>query len=107
MVPNRESSAGEEIAFDGRGSDPFCTVLLERVSESICVSKGKFARHTRRLVALAVAEMRLFHEKGNVFACDVRSRHPELGRGGAGRCHRTTGKRRQRVTRNYGNAGQG
>jgi hypothetical protein len=31
----------EEIVFEGRGSDPFCTVLRERVSESVWVSKGK------------------------------------------------------------------
>jgi len=30
--------------------EPFCTVLLEQVSESIDVSKGQFTRQTRRLI---------------------------------------------------------
>jgi hypothetical protein len=35
----------------GRMSGPFCTVLLEQVSEAVYVSKREFARHARWLVA--------------------------------------------------------
>ncbi len=38
----------KEIVSDGRRYEPFCTVLLEKVSESIGVSKGQLARQTRR-----------------------------------------------------------
>jgi hypothetical protein len=34
--------AGREIVFDGSRNDPFCTVLLEPVSEAIDVSTGSF-----------------------------------------------------------------
>jgi len=37
-----------EIAFYGSQHDPFCTVLLEQVSESVGISKGQLAHHTRR-----------------------------------------------------------
>jgi hypothetical protein len=45
LIDKREA----EIVSDGSRHEPFCTVLLEQVSESVGVSKGQFARQTRRL----------------------------------------------------------
>jgi hypothetical protein len=48
MVPNREARIEGRLVSEGSRHEPFCTVLLEQVSESIGVSKGQFARQTRR-----------------------------------------------------------
>src|SRR5208282_5242304 len=45
---SRKARIGRETLSDSSRHEPFCTVLLEQVSESIGVSKGQFARQTRR-----------------------------------------------------------
>jgi hypothetical protein len=35
------------MVSDSSRHEPFCTVLLEQLSESVGVSKGQFARQTR------------------------------------------------------------
>src|ERR1035438_7785107 len=49
MVPNQgRPGLRRRLFLIGHDNEPFCTVLLERVSDPIGVSKGQFARQIRR-----------------------------------------------------------
>ena len=83
----RHPMVDQRLVFGSHEVIYICTVSLDQVSESTCVSTGKIARHTRRLAVEVVAEMRVFHEKDNVLTRDGESRHTVLGSVGSGRCH--------------------